>query len=211
MIKKTIQGYMVKKRKNINSWEKLLEMWPKVIEDYSIAVPGDAAYFYTEQTSVGNLLAAAWMSGSVGVVEFQHKKGVKYRRKWSGRCDLYLATSKDEFLVEAKHSVVSLNSSNQWSDVIDGVLDKALADAKNTSGTHGYISIGVAFFCLTMPQSKQDDMEDKINELVEYLQKNHYDAVAWCFPKQNRDILFDDETMFYPGTFMIVKNWSAME
>ncbi|MBF0436449.1 MAG: hypothetical protein HQL77_13880 [Magnetococcales bacterium] len=201
----TIKDYRLVKNKGLNSWEGLLEKWGDVVERYSEFLPDDASYLYTEISSVGNLAAAAWLNEWVAITEFQCEKGRKYRPKWNGRADLYLYDGKNnEFWIEAKDETLSLGTEQDFKKIIHPVLSNAIDDAKKTSGKEESNAVGVAFFRVKLHKTKEDDLHKRINELIEYLEKRPYHAAAWCFPKETRYFIEDNEIC--PGTIMVANH-----
>ena len=203
----TFRGYVVKQRKGMVHWESLLEEWLLANERYCRIIDNDAPFIYTERANIGLLAGAAWRCGRVSLEEFQSKKGFKNRPKWNGRADLFMATENVWELVEAKMKWLSLlRSSNQVPRVND-TLAKAISDAKKTRGDNSRLtSIGVAFFPVYLPCSKTQELNGKIEYVIQTLLKEaNYHCFAWCFPKEIR-FWKSENNNFNPGVIMVASN-----
>lgn len=218
----TISGYHVKQKRGLSHWPRLLEEWVLQVERYCRVYDGiDAPYLYTERANVGLLAAAAWRSGGIALEEFQSQKGVKHRPKWLGRVDLWLCQDeKVEEILEAKMLRISMDSRADLVESISSCMNDAVKDAKNAKGPYDVTGIGAAFIVphLTIKralarmedeESPGDWVESWINEVLE---GNDYHAAAWCFPKEMRNHLANDEVDIcgdgyaYPGMMLLLKN-----
>jgi hypothetical protein len=176
----------------LRDWKPLLTTWSALCLKYATVCDGnDAPYWYTERPNVGVLAAAAWTRGWISLEEFGHDKEKMLRTSRRGRCDLYMAGHRREYLVEAKHAWLS-TASKDANAICAKALEKALNDARRSrAGSTSYRSVGVVFLgvCASRSKSRRDkrggaDFSDRINALVAEIKKfKGADAKAYCFPK----------------------------
>ncbi len=203
----TIRGYHLKQRKGLSHWDAILEEWLLAIERFCRIMGGyDAPYFYNERANIGVLAGAAWRCGRVALEEFQYDKGYKNKPKWLGRADLWLASEGLEELIEAKFKWVSLRSRKSISQIAEDVLDKATTAAKESDGLkESDKTIGVAFFPLYTKKKDMNEIDKLIENALEEFFFINYHAIAWCFPKETRKYVSENDDIL-PGIVMIIKN-----
>jgi hypothetical protein len=204
----THRGFWVKNRKGMGHWDALLEEWLVAVERYCRIFDGsDAPFIYTERANVGLLAGAAWRSGRIALEEFQYEKGFKYKSKWNGRADLYMASEDQQELVEAKFRWLSL-SANKMEEIASNTLDDAVVDARICNGGREDIRcIGVAFLPMYSKKKYADILEARIGEAVNRIGTLNVHAMAWCFPKEVRT-LEGLHSNLLPGVIMIARNAS---
>lgn len=200
------RGYEIKNRKGLNHWHSLLEEWMLTIERYCrIMDGGDAPYFYNERANIGLLAGSAWRCGWIALEEFQSLKGYRNQKKTNGRIDLWLATEKEEELVEAKYNLLSLNAKDMEKQVVNTMLE-AQNDAKRSGGVYPKLNaIAVGFFPVYVTIDRTDDIDEVIEDALEAFQGYDYHAIAWSFPKETRDMECEGNR-YIPGIVMMVKN-----
>ena len=90
----------------VEGWTRLLEKWAELMTRFiqvskACRSGPDLPYWYNEYSSTGNLAAAAWDLGGVGLQEYTVDKSQGH----SGRCDLWLCVPNSiEYTMEAKIS-----------------------------------------------------------------------------------------------------------
>ena len=196
----------LRNRKGLNHWHSLLEEWMLTIERYCrIMDGGDAPYFYNERANVGLLAGAAWRCGWVALEEFQSLKGYRNQKKTNGRIDLWLATERDEELVEAKYNLLSLNSIDMEKQVASTMLE-AQKDAKRSGGVYPDLNaIAIGFFPVYATLGRTDDIDEVIGDALDIFKGYDYHAMAWSFPRETRNIEYEG-SRYIPGVIMLIKN-----
>ena len=182
-----------------------MEEWLLAVERYCRVTEGeDAPYAYNERANVGLLAAAAWRCGRVALEEFQFEKGAKYRPKWAGRADLWMASEDTEEFVEAKFCWVSLQKRREIAEVVGPAMQAAVKDAKASTGGNGAKAIGVGFFPVYLPASRVEAIDDLIQAILDEFKEAPHHAIAWCFPERMRE--FTPRENVLPGLIMLVMN-----
>lgn len=199
-------GRYVKKRKGVDWLEPMLNSWINVVRRYSQLTKGDASYWYTESSNVSTLAAAAWREGWAALCEFQHVKGSKFsKNKWYGRCDLYLHDGTRDFYAEAKQGGFSLTPNREWTEIMAAEMKEAAKDAWKTSANGEWNALAITFWVVYLPESRNHRFKDQTRDLIDHLNSQPFHAAAWCFPKETRDIQFDDGYSI-PGVIMGIEN-----
>lgn len=201
------QGYLIRKRKGLNHWEKLLEEWLLINQRYSRISKNEAIYEFTERACVGALAAAAWRSGSIALEEFQAEKACDRNDVRNGRADLWIADENHEEWIEAKYKWAALSSPQGIKKVASTLQKSALLDARDTSyGNPEELHVGVAFVPVHLPRSKKEESSQLIQEAITEALSIQTDITAWTFPPE---MLSDDsgsKRTYYPGMFMFASN-----
>ena len=216
----TIRGYHLKGRKGLNHWDALLEEWLLAHERYCRIMKGcddPAAYWYTEIPNVSILGAAAWRCGRIALQEYKAVKKVGNEGSWVGRGDMWICTDTDgkEEFIEAKHIFISLSADEELPTIKTSMKEATKAAKETKRGQNAGTALAVVFASAFAPKSAIDENNkiDEIDQLIkgfcERIKSSaDYDALAWCFPKETRD-LQHDKGRYYPGIAMLVKNISS--
>jgi hypothetical protein len=201
----TIKGYEVKNKKGMSHWESLLEEWLLLVDRYCRTMKGcDAPYIYNERANISILAGAAWRCGRIALEEFQEKKGYRNKIKKLGRVDLWLSNEIGEEYIEAKYKWISMGS-NQTNKLIDQAMVSARQDAKKSRGNSSSKAIGVGFFPVYRKNNLVKDIDLLINNTINDFYQYDFHAIAWSFPKQMRNFIFENNNIL-PGLFLVANN-----
>jgi hypothetical protein len=165
----------------------------------------DCAWWANERASTSILAAAAWMSGGVALKEYSTKK-VKKGEHRTGRCDLFFNVRENKFACEIKQVFPRLKD-GQTSDIsnLKARFDLACDDARNLSRQEGR-RLGICFVTPRFPRSQIPYMD---NCWIDYLdclqQKLNFDAIAWYFPKEARNMEWPENKRTYPGIIVLIR------
>ena len=188
------------KLKKYDHFKSLLEEWSLLIDRYCRISKVDAPYWYNERANVGLIAGAAWRCGWLSLEEFQIGKR-RGRKKYSGRCDLWLQAGSKEYIIEAKFKETSLNSKNTGSITKD-VLTKVSSNVKS-SDIDEEMPLGMVFMCPYITKRQSDKIDDKISSMLRELKKSDPDVLGWCFPDNSRRLETDDGFV-YPGIIVLI-------
>jgi hypothetical protein len=190
------QGYHIHGHK-LAHWSALLEEWLTLIKRYCRYMEDDLPYCWSERSNIGVLAAAAWRAGWVALEEFGNKR----RAQRHGRSDLYIYPcdrDKGEF-IEAKQA---------WS--INGArnaLGRSEEDAKCLDQVKSNLYIGVAFVSPIIQEKYEQDIDNKIQQIITTALNINCDGVAWSFPVNARSLKFVEQgkPIIYPGVLLLAK------
>jgi hypothetical protein len=186
----------------LQDWESLFEEWILAIERYCRLVPDKAPYWYTERANVGLLAGAAWRSGWIALEEFQANR-TEDNVGWRGRLDLWLRSASAAYVIEAKLEWVSLTSHL----VEPGInsLDEACSDVLNLVLTEDQTRVGIAFCVPYIKRNLASQVDQKVGDLLDLLNRVNHDAIAWCFPSCTRALLDRKQEEVYPGIILLAR------
>lgn len=187
------------------SLEKVLSAWVHLNSAFFTATD-DAAWWYNERASISILAAAAWTAGGVALEEFSTRKKERGEKERAGRADIFFKINGQEFSCEAKFLWMLLGARNPIS-YIERSLKVACADARCLNPNDGK-RFGICFITIITPKNVK-----RLNEEIRALQKKiaakKYDAFAWSFPTEARNLTFKKKiwrnARCYPGTFIILE------
>lgn len=191
------QGYKIKGKK-LAHWKSILEEWLSLINRYCANIEDDAPYFYSERPNIGILSAAAWKAGFIALEEFAFPKRAKTR----SRCDLWICKMDPPYkedLIEAKQAWGIGNA--------DSTMLKAITDVRKINRKEYYNRIGLIFLTQGIHKKYEQEMDNKIQELIKTSKDMDYDALSWVFPKNKRTLSGGGQykNIYYPGVILLAK------
>jgi len=169
-------------------------------------VPGDAIYWNIERSNLAALAAAAWRLGWVALEEFPQPKTAK-RIQFDGRADLFLKSSLSEDYVEAKMSWLPTRvSATKAMAALDRDVQRACSDASSLRiNAGGGIRVGVVFAVPYVPRRIEFSLQ-RFDDFFDSISDNQFDAVAWCFPKCARQLIWDEpRANVHPGVILLAR------
>lgn len=187
----------------------VLNNWIKIVQEYSKAFQNnDACWWYTERANVGILAAAAWRTkGWLALEEYSTLKRGDETDSKNGRCDLYIANKNHDnsFAFEAKPAWQTMRS--------DGVgkISNQLVEAWNDAGKLRKIEaktrIAVCFVIPKIPIHLTDGNFDSqiLSWLNDALDNVDWDATAWVFPQESRQLKNEAGTRLFPGVLLVLQ------
>lgn len=187
----------------------VLKNWVKIVQEYSkVFKNSDACWWYTERANVGILAAAAWrVKGWIALEEFSTlKRGVETVSK-NGRCDLYVAKKDHDnsFAFEAKPAWQTMRSDGI--SKITAQLEEAWKDAGKLKKIEGKTRVAACFAIPNVPSRLTgNNFDSQILEwLTDALNTVKWDAVAWVFPKESRQLKSEAGTRIFPGVLLVLQ------
>ncbi len=200
-----MSGYKVEKKHA--HWEILLDEWMTVMLRYFRISGKDLPYWYNERANVGMLAAAAWRCGYVALEEYaDSKRKADNEENYQGRVDLWIGRPESKLgeLIEAKVSWINLLNEDFKTHLRDA-LTPAIADARNTKTGKSLATYGICFIVPWMDiKLPQENVEQRIDDLIKAMDDLDIDIKAWYFPSQFREI----QNMYkqiYPGVMIMGK------
>jgi len=182
-----------------------LKQWVRIMKwDWG----NDPPWIHNEQTQVGVLSSAIFLSGGQALLEYSTEK--RHRRKWTlGRGDIWFLINYKEYIGEAKTCSPSIGKRgyirNYW-----GNLDNATRAIKCVPRISAVTAspprrLGLLFIS---PSLSPDVTEigEKLERWVAEIHRSFYGtatAMAWSFPKEYRE--FKDEGRYYPGSVLLIR------
>lgn len=184
-----------------SDWIAFSKRWTKIF-DY------DAVWWYNERASVSVLAAAITWNGGVVLEELTNHKKVELRGGSNalaiGRADMVFRFKKWDFVLEAKQLWLSAQSENA-SDKIQEALREA---KKNVVATVSYGSqrLGAVFVTPWVAKSVREKTRLLIQSLIDQIKRDvDYGAFAYVFPRAARALKWEGETVFYPGSMLLLR------
>ena len=189
--------------RRLTHWKLLFEEWFLIIKRYCRMTEGDAPYWYNERANIGILSIAASKCGWSALEEYQCAKGRGANKK-RGRADLWIASGFNTVEnIEAKFAFISLASKN-IDTYVKNKLNAAKRDASKVNESSDKIAL--VFLSVYLPIKKKDKLKDYFHSFKSKLEDYiDYDILAWCFPKEAKELLTNDKDYIYPGVFAIAK------
>ena len=183
----------------LKTWQELILDYIKY-NDYNNYI--DNPWWYNERASVSMLAAAAWTANGIALEEYSTIKG-KSRKKWSGRCDLYIGLSTKEYNCEAKQVFCSVgNRSYNNVKKIEDALENAKKDASFLNKKDGQrLSV-----CFAVPyiSKKEKNLDSNLENWLDKVVQLNYSAIAWLFPEKTRNNMYMN--YYYPGVVILIKD-----
>lgn len=203
-----ISGLKFCKGSTLRTLRPVLQEWIKVVEEYSMAFKNDACWWYNERANVGILAAAAWRTaGWLSLEEYSTTKHGEKGVSKNGRSDLYVgkANHKTNFAIEAKAAWQDIGGNNTGQ--ISKQIDLAWRDAGNLLKDAAEKRVAA---CFVMPRINSKKMND--NDVTKRLEDwlvcvkadVPYDALAWVFPVQSRNLI-NNNNHFFPGVVLLLR------
>ncbi len=185
--------------------EKILKEWTGILKYYTDKVK--EIPWYRERTHVGFFAAASWLAKVPALEEWTSRKAVE-RRKYTGRCDLWIM--EDNYFIEAKHIYCSVTGRMSK---IKNAIDNSRKAAQKMKPVEGQV-LAFTFLGAIIPKNalKKDNKLNVDNFTQSWLQnvlslketdKYSFGAIAWYLP--NRRKKPDDRSRnFEIGTVLLI-------
>lgn len=205
-------GCKFKTGSKLRKLKPVLENWIKVVQEYSKAFKNsDACWWYTERANVGVLAAAAWRTkGWIALEEYSTSKRGDETGSKNGRCDLYMAKKDHDnsFAFEAKPAWQTMRSDGV--SKIENQLLEAWKDAGKLEKKEAATRVAACFAIPRIPTQlvSNGDFDNQVLEwLNDALENVEWDAVAWVFPKDSRQLKHINKNMsrIYPGVLLVLQ------
>lgn len=205
-------GCKFKSDSKLRKLEPVLNNWIGIVQEYSKAFKDeDACWWYTERANVGILAAAAWRTnGWIALEEYSTSKRGDETDSKNGRCDLYITEKNHDnsFAFEAKLAWQTMR--------FDGVgkikilIKGAWEDAGNLEKTEAKTRVAACFAIPRIPArfARTDDFDSQVLKWLEQVLSDvPWDAVAWVFPKDSRQLknTSQNKPQIYPGVLLILR------
>ena len=197
--------FHVNSSKKLRSLHPILKEWIHLNRRYGKTMWWeDCAWWANERASTGILAAAVWTCGGVALEEYTTKK-VKKKEQRTGRCDLFVKVGKNKFACEIKQIFPRLKD-GQPDDIsdVEAKFESACEDARNLSPQEGR-RLGICFVTPRFPRSQIPYVDKCLKEYLDYFQKLNFDAIAWCFPKEARNMRWPENDRIYPGVIVLIR------
>ncbi len=162
----------------------------------------DCLWWYTERALVSTLAAAAWVDGGQALEEYSNEKG-RGPKRYLGRCDLYLYTASEEFVVEAKLRWCDVGTNS--SEGVGGVKEQlkiACNDARDLRG-YGARRLGMVFVVPRYPCSQRMKRHRLLSRWQKQLTGIRAGALAWTLPLAAQELTWKNHV--YPGVAVVVR------
>jgi hypothetical protein len=163
----------------------------------------DCAWWNNERALTGILAAAVWTLGEVSLEEYVTRKTKKGKPK-TGRCDLLIDIGGVKFACEVKQKF--LKPTNHVNDDVKSVkhdFDWACNDARAMSPREGR-RLGICFVTPRIPRSRIP-YDSYLESFLTSLQKLEFDAIAWWFPPQARELEWPENNRTFPGVIVLIR------
>lgn len=199
----------IKVGKKLRSLRPILEKWIRLNGHYGKMMAwSDCAWWSNERASTGVLAGAVWKCGGIALEEFSTRKTFK-KRIGTGRCDLFIAVGsnkKKKFACEIKQVFPRMKNGRAGEIAQAGAkLDLACEDARNLFPQEGR-RLGICFVTPRFPCSRISSMNNCLKDYLDGIQKRlEFDAVAWCFPKEAREMTWLENGRTYPGVIILIR------
>lgn len=189
----------------IRSLLPILTSWLKVIDTYlNYSDLEDSPWWYNERATLSSFAAAVWAANGVALEEYATVKG-KTRQAWTGRCDLYIGISSQQFACEAKQAwcPIGRRSKKGFSNAKSGIND-ACDDARKLDKGEGR-RLGLCFAVPYLPPRDAKYIEHQLNDWLKAILNIDRSSIAWIFPKSARRSITTENGYFYPGIALIIR------
>ena len=202
-------GIKIKSGSELRKLKPVLDNWIEIVREYSKAFQNhDACWWYTERANVGTLAVAAWRTkGWLALEEYSTSKRGDEAGSKNGRCDLYMAKKNhgNSFAFEAKQAWQTMRSDGI--SKISGRLIKAREDAGTLKRIEAETRVAACFAIPRMPtRHASNNFDSQIEKWLNHAIKNvKWDAIAWVFPKESRQIMNEAETRIFPGVLLVLQ------
>ena len=198
----------------LRSLERILTEWQNLNER-----PGskwarhdhDAPWWYNERASLSFFAGAIWhCSGGWVFEEFSTIKiGTVIRgrqQEHRGRCDIQFGIGNHIFVAEAKQCWPNIGDAHKATQTIELSLQSARQDC-NQLTEFGYPRLAIVFAAPKLLGSKQDNIENTLQQFVCELRKMRNTTFASTFPKNARNLRPDNDygDYIFPGIVLTMQ------
>ncbi len=168
---------------------------------------GFGPWCYNERTSMGLLAGALWRCEELTLEEFGFDKIFREQRRlirYSGRGDLWFSVGDTSFYAEAKQRRPRLGGVKSSSMAMNEYLGRACQDAKRLRAGPENIRLGLLFYVPWIQSSKEDQVEQLLDRLLDQAHQTQCIARAWVFPDWARRSL-EGEDYLHPGILLLIR------
>jgi len=189
----------------IRSLHPILTAWLEVIGKYLDCFDNeDCPWWYNERATLSSFAAAVWAAGGIALEEYATVKG-KSRESWTGRCDLYIGISSQEFACEAKQAWCPIGRKSQNGFIkAEAGLNSACKDARELDKGEGR-RLGICFAVPYLAPRDEKHIEHQVKVWLQAVQGLDCSSIAWVFPEKAKRRIETENGYFYPGVAVMIK------
>ena len=190
----------------------IIEKWQLMNSETSLLEEQDAPWWYNERATLSFFAGAIWQSQGWVLEEFSTSKLVTTKQQKhykTGRCDILFNVQNEKFIAEAKQCWPTLvNNLHAAIQSVHDTLDTACKEALDDYEKE-YTCLGMVFITPMLHISKNERIEEYLQNFVSQLLEIKETTVAWVFPKAARNLRPDNELQnhnyIFPGVALVIR------
>ncbi len=204
--------------KNLPCFEETLWEWVHLCErDARLEEWKDAPWWYNETTSVSVFAGAIWRTGGTALSDFATKRfdvespeRKETDKSRHGRCDLYFRSGGEEYYAEAKQvwSPFGLQAdTHKAKEMINANFIRANSQLDRLDEVETETKIALVFIAPYISTSYLNQADRLLEKWKQALREMEYDALAWTFPLETRQLEDKGRDRYFPGVALMIREF----